>query len=342
MSAEKKERLKYIDVMRVLAMIPVVICHYTRSQEYAGITYPFKFMPDEFFSIYLGSFGVAIFFILSGASLMYTYEGKLDIKLFIKKRFLGIFPMYYMAWIVAFLYLFYKNKGFIDTRAHWKLVYTVIGMDGYFNWLDETFYLLGEWFLGCLILLYVLFPLLKWGIEKHPYITAVIIALIYFVGIRIYHGKIPTGNFFLFRVPEFAFGMYFVKYIKEVKLPLGIISTVALIGAWFIDLSKVEVVYKNTFVGIAAFMCITWLCSYIKSDKFYDICKKIGAYGYAVFLTHHFIIQEICYHFAGRVLGKFENFIMLGFCVIITIWASYLLIRADVLIKGKKAEKLKG
>ena len=230
----KKERLKYVDVLRVLAMVPVVVCHYTRSQEYAGITYPNKFMPDEFFSIYLGSFGVAIFFILSGVSLMYTYDGKLDLKLFIKKRFLGIFPMYWMAWLTAFLYLFYKNKGFFNIIPRWKIIYTVIGMDGYFNWLDQTFYLLGEWFLGCLLLLYVLFPILKWGIEKHPYITAVIIIAVYFVGIRIYHGKIPSGNFFLFRVPEFAFGMYFVKYFKRVKLPVGIICTILLYssGSW--------------------------------------------------------------------------------------------------------------
>ena len=335
----KKERLKYVDVLRVLAMIPVVVCHYTRSQEYAGITYPNKFMPDEFFSIYLGSFGVAIFFILSGVSLMYTYEGKLDLKRFIKKRFLGIFPMYYIAWLTAFLYLFYKNRGFIDTRAHWKIIYTVFGMDGYFNWLDQTFYLLGEWFLGCLLLLYVLFPILKWGIEKHPYITGVFIIIMYFGGIHIYHGKIPSGNFFLFRVPEFAFGMYFVKYKKKVGIPLGIISSACLAFAWFADLSKVEIVYKNTFVGISAFVFIVWMCNFIKWQAFFDVCKVIGKYGYAVFLTHHFIIQEICYHFGGRVLGTLENCIMLLLCIIVTATASYLLVEADKKVKKLFAKK---
>ncbi len=335
----KKERLKYVDVLRVLAMVPVVVCHYTRSQEYAGITYPNKFMPDEFFSIYLGSFGVAIFFILSGVSLMYTYDGKLDLKLFIKKRFLGIFPMYWMAWLTAFLYLFYKNKGFFNIIPRWKIIYTVIGMDGYFNWLDQTFYLLGEWFLGCLLLLYVLFPILKWGIEKHPYITAVIIIAVYFVGIRIYHGKIPSGNFFLFRVPEFAFGMYFVKYFKRVKLPVGIICTILLLLEWFMDLSRVEVVYKNTLVGISAFLWIVWICGYIKWDAFFNVCKKVGAYGYAVFLTHHFIIQEICYHFGGRVLGLLENCIMMLLCIVLVAWTSWLLVYADKKVKMLFASK---
>ena len=62
----KKARLNYLDVLRVIAILPVIVCHYTRSQEYAGVGFVNKILPDSFFSVYLGDYGVAIFFAVSG------------------------------------------------------------------------------------------------------------------------------------------------------------------------------------------------------------------------------------------------------------------------------------
>ena len=43
----------------------------------------------------------------------------------------------------------------------WKLVFSVLGLDGYLLPLGANFYKIGEWFLGCLLLIYLLFPLLR-------------------------------------------------------------------------------------------------------------------------------------------------------------------------------------
>ena len=51
----------------------------------AGVGYDVKILPDTVCGVYLGDFGVCIFFVLSGISLMYTYQGKLDIKQYFKK-----------------------------------------------------------------------------------------------------------------------------------------------------------------------------------------------------------------------------------------------------------------
>ena len=77
-----------------------------------------------------------------------------------------------------------------------------------------TFYILGEWFLGCIIALYIVFPIMRWLINKHPFIALVVlIALFCFMEIG-YKGEIPQNLIFITRMPEFCFGMYFVKYIS--------------------------------------------------------------------------------------------------------------------------------
>lgn len=330
-----RERLKYVDVLRVLAMIPVVACHYTRSLEYAGVGFSNKILPDKVFGVYLGDFGVCIFFVLSGISLMYTYDGKLDIIKFIKKRFLGIFPMYWLAWILGCSYLVYKNVGlsFFSGIPGSKFILTVIGMDGYTSWYGQNFYILGEWFLGCIILLYILFPILKAGIDRYPIITAIIILLIYFIGSHFYTGKIPVSIFFLFRVPEFAFGMYFVKYIKHAKWPMALASAILLVCFQLFELGNVQILYKNTLIAMASVMLIEFICQFIKWETFYNIFSRIGKYSYAVFLTHHIIIQEMAFRFTGRILTGLEVYAVFALCLVVVIIATITLDKADRALK---------
>lgn len=326
-----KERLVYVDLLRVIAMVPVVVCHFTRSLESAGVGYSNKILPDTVFGVYLGDFGVCIFFVLSGISLMYTYDGELEIKKYIKKRFLGIYPMFWLTWILAFSYLTYKNAGLSmwNGISKNKFLLTIIGMDGYTLWYGANFYILGEWFLGCIILLYMLFPILKFGVEKKPVITAIIILLIYFIGSKIYNGKIPVSIFFLFRIPEFAFGMYLVKYFKNIKWYMALTSFAILFCFELFSMNTVEILYKNTLIGISTVILVKFLCQKIKSQGFYEIFAKIGKYCYVIFLTHHFVIQEITMRFTGKYLSKSEVYAVFLLCLIVMSFVSGFIVKIN-------------
>lgn len=330
-----KERLAYVDILRVLAMVPVVVCHYTRALEAAGVNYANKILPDKVFGVYLGDFGVCIFFVLSGISLMYTYDEKLDIKKYIKRRIVGIFPMFWLCWLLAFVYLTYKNTGLLMWQdiPKSRFILTVIGMDGYTSWYGSNFYILGEWFLGCIILLYMLFPILKLAIEKRPIITAIIIFAVYFVGSFFYKGKIPVSIFFLFRVPEFAFGMYLTKYMKHTKWYMALISGILLVCFELFDLSKVQTLYKNTLIAMAVVILVEYLCQLIKLRILFNVFSKIGKYCYAVFLTHHIVIQEITMRFAGRMLSKSEVYAVFLLCIIVVIIVTAFVVKADKCMK---------
>ena len=143
---QKKERLIYLDVIRTLAVICVFVVHFTRQLEYAGISYNgYKILPDTLFDVYLGGYGVSLFFAVSGAALMYNYGGKCELKNFYKKRFWGIYPMFWMAFGIVFLYRFYMEKSFTFACEKWTILLTITGMDGYLSFFFHDFYILGEW-----------------------------------------------------------------------------------------------------------------------------------------------------------------------------------------------------
>ena len=148
----KKERIFYLDFVRAIAVVLILMTHYNAVYLYAG-------QPDKVFitaqigNIYIGDFGVSLFFIISGAALMYVYDEKCELINFYKKRFLSIYPMFWIAYFIAFLYQFYVNKGIDLTVPKRNILLTLFGFDGYFAAVMPTFYILGELFLGCIILI---------------------------------------------------------------------------------------------------------------------------------------------------------------------------------------------
>lgn len=100
-------------------------------------------------------------------------------------------------------------------------------MDGYIAPVIVNFYQIGEWFLGCILLMYIMFPALKWGIEKHPYIAWIPVVAIYcFLNYK-YILLIPNTQDVFMRLPEFVFGMYMGKNIKRVNV-IGLVLAAVL------------------------------------------------------------------------------------------------------------------
>lgn len=54
---------------------------------------------------------------------MYVYENELDVLKFWKKRFINIYPMFWIAYIFAMLFNFYRI-GSIDTSiGKWRYIF---------------------------------------------------------------------------------------------------------------------------------------------------------------------------------------------------------------------------
>lgn len=326
----KKERLIYFDIIKFIAVICVFTVHFTRTMEYY-IGFDFKILPDQIFGMYLGAFGVTLFFIASGASLMYVYDEKLDLKVYLKKRFLGIYPLFWLTYILAFMINFYVNRGFDQTIPKWKIIFTVIGFDGTNAYWGPNFYLVGEWFLSVIICLYLIFPLLRILIQKFPLITTLMTIIAYILLVQNYSptAKLPLDCLVFARIPEFIFGMILIKYIKKVSLHLFIPTFIIMLLSIFINTDRFNKMYVITVVGISSFCVFSYLFCNVKDGLFKTISIFISKYSYAIFLSHHFIMVIFLKHFIYKVMPKSEVIVLYAMLWIITMIASVGLVRIN-------------
>ena len=135
----KRERIFYLDFIRALAVILILLTHYNALFLYMDpqpldkvvITY-------KICNLYIGDFGVSLFFIISGAALMYVYENSCNLAKFYKKRFVAIYPMFWITYIIAFVIqklVYHADYSGIPKQ---NILYTIFGFDSYYAAVKPT------------------------------------------------------------------------------------------------------------------------------------------------------------------------------------------------------------
>lgn len=296
----KKQKIFYLDFIRVLSMFMIVTYHFYAhfaENNITGVT-------TLFANGRWGMIGVALFFMISGASLMYNYGQKLNIKTYVKKRFIGIYPMFWLAYTLLFVYLFYQSKGVPTNAPLYKLLFSFFAMDGYLGCYTETIYLIGEWFLGCIIIIYMIFPLLRKSVNKHPKITFVISTLFYVVVIMFYkNGIMPINQNLVVSTYSFILGMYAIK-IKKVEWWQAVIGLIMAFVFYKLpaNLLNMHVLYAG-IIACLLYVVFVYIALKITSDMVQRFFVTTSKYSYAIFLVHHYIIMNTLRGFQNRVFG---------------------------------------
>lgn len=322
----KKERIFYLDLIRAIAIYLIVVTHFNHY-----VMIDTEILSFESMGINLGSFRVSLFLVLSGAALMYNYQGKYSLKTYYWKRFKVVFPIFWLTYIFAFAYMFFTLDGYVKEGVPGiNFLYTVFGLDALASNYDiPTFYIVGEWFLGFILFFYALFPLLRIGIIRFPKITAAIILTIYVI-ILLIPGDIfggPKSVFIFTRLPELAFGMYFMYYIKNVKLWVTIPLVAVLIGNTHI--ANLDSDLASTVSGIAMFMIVAGTAKFIAVRPVREFAKLIAKYSYAIFLVHHTVIREFFIHFFSAEWTTFQLYMTFACVLAITFGLSFALYKCN-------------
>lgn len=315
----KKERFFPLDFIRVVSTLFIIVFHFNTSILRHSITgesdYLFSFYPNG----NLGQIGVSLFIIISGAALMYTYQSEISLKKFFKKRFVTLYPMYWIAYAIAFLYLFYVRTTIIPEVPKWTFILTIFGMDGMLKYKINNFYILGEWFFGFIIIMYLLFPVLRKMLIEHKRMLIIAITAIYFIIVWNYSMfDISVERNVLTRIPDFVFGMYFVKYMRRVRLFQFIIalSIITLMLTVQLDISQI---YKISLMGMSSFIVLTYCAQFINIQSLKKVFSYISKYSFAIFLVHHVTIERLIIRFNGKQLTPIEVICLFLIYLIVTI-----------------------
>ena len=224
-----KNYLIELDCSRDLAAIFILVYHFIIESNTAGYIHFSPFILQMF--SFWGSIGVNLFFLLSGASLTHRWQNRWNLKEYVKGRILAIYPDFWVIFFSLFVYgeVLHGNNASVPK---WKLIFSIIGVDGYMQQFTSTFYKIGEWFLGCLLILYFLFPIFRYFVSpnKRTFFGGSILFLFWLIGPSLclpYDGNhMVLGQAFVFWVGMLLSQLFGRKYNCKQLVFCGVICGV--------------------------------------------------------------------------------------------------------------------
>lgn len=320
-----KKRIVAFDYIRVLAMFCIIVFHWNGFLQLVKVQTQSIFVM-EFKSGNIAHIGVSLFFILSGASLMISNSNKLEIKSYLLKRFLSIYPLYWITYIAIYISFYYiKNVPLPAPKK--SLILSFLGMDGFLNYRCDAIYLIGEWFVGCIVIIYLLFPILYKCVNKYPVKTAIVTAVLFVLWVCFYPFEMEINRFPLTRLPEVMFGMYYVKYIHNFMVKnelrntyLRIIGVISLI-MFSIPLCvkiNIPVPYLNIWLGVSCFLTLVWIVTMLENRlaSVTPYISQIAKYSYALFLLHHIVMSDFIGYHSGLPMSMKRNYLIFFYYLI--------------------------
>ena len=198
----------------------------------------------------------------------------------------------------------------------------------------STYYNVGEWFLGMIILLYIIFPFLLLLFKKLPLATMLSSIFLYVIFLnQSIINRVPLWSITSCLI-SFVLGMVIVKYKNQiVNKYSAMISFVAVIILNFIKLnqsSNVCIHLMSAYLFILLMFVGEWIMkNKILSKTFFEI----SSISYAVFLLQHRIIYGILSIFNPQ--SSLKIFTLLIATIFVILVASKLLtLFTDILKKG--------
>lgn len=323
-----KKRIIGLDILRVIGIIFIFCYHVTDSYISLGGTGAGVFNAMTFFSIVSRPASLFLF-LISGFALMYNREGELKLKDYYLRRFKGLYIPFYVAYVIMLgigvVLLKWAPWQFIPRR---KFVYTILGIDGLASKFSPNFYLIGEWFMSCIVICYLLFPLLSLLQKKAKYLTlcillAAYVALVYFIN------PFELSVFInpLFILFYFYVGMLLYSWIGENKIPSWMKVACALLSiAIFIYYVYDGLISERQLLVLtesgAEWICFLWALAMIVTFKevelkengfMYKAIKYLSGISWYVILVHH--VLAIIYFTIKGVTGN----VTLDFLIILVL-----------------------
>ena len=334
-----KLKKKYIglDLFRVISVMTVCAFHTTihLGANYGILQYVSK----------MGAVFMTAFFMLSGFSLFVNYAGKDIIKIdnlktFWIKRIIGIIPMYYIASLLHIIFKFGKETMIQEIiLAPIEALCIQSNFSSLFSFTHNG----GTWFISCIMMCYLIYPLLQeiskqLSTKSKVFIIALSFLLLLYSPIIVWKFNVADiySNPF-FRMLEFLIGVMLAalkptfdenKVIK--KYVYNWASIVVAAAVMMIGITVA--IKKEIFVG--NYMMYNWIClpcfifilagisgvelKKLENSKFLAYCSSIS---YVFFLS-----QLFSNHICKWIIGKYTitnnlTIIALGWsaCIIISV-----------------------
>ena len=320
-----------MDILRILSMGVIVVYHFFKGlviMQATVFTDPDIVMNGP--SVHLVILAVGVFFMLSGAGLSLSMEKKesltanagapaFDFKSYYFGRFSQILIPFYIAYIGVLAERLIRGRINFYGVPLPSILLTVLGMDEYGSALGlRTFSVgVGEWFLGCLMLMYLVFPFIYLLMKKWDRPVLIVSCLSFIILSILYDPSYGWHMSFCIRLFEFILGMWFIKNRRLMtSLNNSRFTPVYIIFILFALAQSGLVPIPRAVLNTVAVSCIfvgsLVLELTLRKDEdparvpgqFERLLSMIGGYCFYVYLVHHEIIYILAERLATRMLGR--------------------------------------
>ncbi len=261
--------------------------------------------------------GCQIFFLMSSFCLTYSLTKNNSIIEFYKKRILRIVPGYYTIIFINFLLmissliLFSKNYFRTSTNA-FDYIVNLLLLNGLIPGTANNHVVLGGWYVGTSIILYLIFPFLYklyfsiHKVNRHLYFPIITFALCYILIaiVEFVFGVKCANNSFLYfsfinQLPVFVLGLslydiinknLIIKYLKLKTILFLLLSCVVFYNTQFNSFIIAPFAFT---ISILYLFLICYNSQPIYDNKFLKILTKFSNESYSIYLTHTFVIYYI-------------------------------------------------
>ena len=310
-----EKRIQELDVLRVLAMLFVITYHFGCEYAAAGIPFfnLFYLTPNYDF----GNIAVTIFIALSGGLLYKKYgvigekcppkpgsgsateeSSRSQLKAFYQKRIKAIYPPFWILSLYIPLSMFRHlladgNAFFLGNPL--SLLLTVVGFDGYIKLFGiDTYAFCGDWFVGAIVLLYLLYPLLAKCYRKFPVATLLALATLYAAQLMLS----PDHYDILSALPatlafKFVLGFALIENLDRFRNGrVAVVAGTAYAALTFVNIpGRMNTDAFGTRAAFALFAVVFYLAPRLLRLKAVSApIQKIAALSYCVFLVQHVAI----------------------------------------------------
>jgi peptidoglycan/LPS O-acetylase OafA/YrhL len=304
--SEPKVKFKYIDTIRGVAILMVILVH--TAQKVSGL-HSFT----KFFTGY-GALGVQLFFVASAYTLCISAETRKNesqpLVKYAIRRFFRIAPLYYLG-IIGFFFLAlttaYFSNGRISIPEHYTLlniISNVLFVHGFYPPANNNI-VPGGWSIGTEMAFYVVFPMLfalaskYWGSIRNVILGVLIGFLFSQITLLVLASNgISVSNDFVYcnlinQIPVFILGIayYFWSTLKNQRFnwKIDALAFVVLSGVslYFRKLS-VEIPYLLSCIPFISGLSFLFLMELFRKLDILNsnILVRIGKVSYSMYIIH--------------------------------------------------------
>lgn len=326
-------RIIGLDAMRILLAILIFMFH---SRGHMGCDYSFL---NDFVSV--GAIAMTGFFVLSGYAMRMVYgerdiHEKNNLLKFYIRRIVSIIPLYYVVSLIYIIFL--GEESLTDNLLLFPI--EALGLQSTFSSLFGVSHNDGTWFISCILLAYLIYPLIQ-TIVKQIHVSSKVVILFVLIIIEtwavVVSHRFGTARLYdnpFYRILEFGCGIiiadlnikYDYRWLHLLRNRWTLIITLIIL---FIGVSAMRryftfgdfMLYNVLVLPCCCIMLFSLGINSNSSLRENAVLQYFGKISYAFFLVQYFAwpIGKIVIRSSGYDSNLFRIFLTFSFCIIASI-----------------------